>query len=106
MAGSEYSESPKPGKRYRHEGPRKHIIAYFFSILLTLIAFATVIAGEINTSFVYILLIVMAILQVIIQMSFWMHMKDRGHLFPIIGILGGVFVAFTLVVTAEYWTWW
>lgn len=106
MAGGEHIGSGEPVKRYRHEGPRKHIIAYIFSMLLTLIAFATVIAGEINTTFTYILLIVMAILQVIIQMSYWMHMKDRGHLFPIIGILSGVFVAFTLVVMAEYWAWW
>lgn len=75
-------------------------------MLLTLVAFATVMGGEINASFTYILLLVMAALQVVIQMGFWMHMKDRGHLFPIVGILTGVFVVFTIVIMAEYWTWW
>ncbi|ASS68522.1 MULTISPECIES: cytochrome C oxidase subunit IV family protein [unclassified Paenibacillus] len=100
------THSEEPAKRHKHEGPKKHIVAYIFSMLLTLVAFATVIGGEINTSFIYILLIIMAIMQVIIQMGFWMHMKDRGHLFPIVGILSGVFVVFTIVIMAEFWTWW
>ncbi|SDS38948.1 cytochrome c oxidase subunit 4 [Paenibacillaceae bacterium GAS479] len=106
MAANHSSHSEQPAKRHKHEGPRKHVIAYIFSLLLTLIAFATVIGGEINTSFIYILLLVMAALQVVIQMGFWMHMKDRGHLFPIVGIMTGVFVVFTIVIMAEYWTWW
>ncbi|OXM13530.1 cytochrome C oxidase subunit IV family protein [Paenibacillus herberti] len=106
MAANHSSHSEQPAKRHKHEGPRKHVVAYIFSLLLTLVAFATVIGGEINTSFIYILLLVMAALQVVIQMGFWMHMKDRGHLFPIVGIMTGVFVVFTIVIMAEYWTWW
>ncbi|QYR22613.1 cytochrome C oxidase subunit IV family protein [Paenibacillus sp. sptzw28] len=103
---TQHSAAEEHGKRHKQEGPRKHIIAFIFSILLTVIAFAAVSAGEINQSFVYIILVLMAVLQVFIQMSFWMHMKDRGHIFPIMGILMGVFVVFTLVVMAEYWAWW
>ncbi|MCM3748561.1 cytochrome C oxidase subunit IV family protein [Paenibacillus pasadenensis] len=106
MAANHTTHSEEPAKRHKHEGPRKHVVAYIFSMLLTLVAFATVMGGEINASFTYILLLVMAALQVVIQMGFWMHMKDRGHLFPIIGILTGVFVVFTIVIMAEYWTWW
>lgn len=100
------AEEHGQGQRHRHEGPRKHIVAFVFSILLTVIAFAMVSAGEVNTTFIYISLILMAILQVFIQMSFWMHMKDRGHVFPIVGITMGVFVVFTIVIMAEYWAWW
>ena len=39
------------------EGPKKHIIAFIFSILLTIIAFATGCGGEINTTFIYIILV-------------------------------------------------
>ncbi len=76
------------------------------SLALTIIAFAAVAAGEINTTFTYIILVVMAILQVFIQMAFWMHMKDRGHLFPDIAIIAGVFIVFTMVIMALYWVWW
>ncbi|MFC4776301.1 cytochrome C oxidase subunit IV family protein [Paenibacillus sp. GCM10023252] len=103
---SNHSAAEERTKRHKVEGPQKHIIAFIFSILLTLVAFATVAAGEVNETFIYILIVGMAILQVFIQMSFWMHMKDRGHLFPIVGILFGVFVVLTMVVMALYWTWW
>ena len=93
-------------KRHRMEGPQKHIVAFIFSILLTVIAFAAVASGEVNKNFVYIILVIMAILQVVIQLAFWMHMKDRGHLYPIIGIIFGVVVVLTMIVMALYWVWW
>ncbi|TJY40787.1 cytochrome C oxidase subunit IV [Cohnella pontilimi] len=93
-------------KRHRVEGPQKHIVAFVLSLALTIIAFAAVAAGDINTTFTYIILVAMAIIQVFVQLAFWMHMKDRGHLFPIIAIVAGVFVVFTAVITAVYWVWW
>ncbi|HIW34297.1 MAG TPA: cytochrome C oxidase subunit IV family protein, partial [Candidatus Paenibacillus intestinavium] len=72
----------------------------------TFTSFALVMAGEMNTDFVYILLVGLAIIQVFIQMAFWMHMKDRGHMFAIIAILTGVVVVFTCVIMALYWTRW
>ena len=48
----------------------------------------------------------MAVLQVILQMGFWMHLKDKGHLLPIIFMLGGFFIAGTCIVMALYWVWW
>jgi cytochrome c oxidase subunit IV len=105
MSGN-HSAVEETKKRHKHEGPQKHIISFIFSLVLTLIAFAVVASGEVNKDFIYILLVVMALGQVFIQMAFWMHMKDRGHLFPIIGILGGIVIVFTMVVMAEYWAWW
>jgi len=96
----------QPKKRVKHEGPKKHIIAYIFSLVLTILAFATVITGEVSVNFVYVMLVLMAGVQVFIQMAFWMHMKDRGHLFPIIGILSGVIIVFTMIIMAVYWVWW
>ncbi|GIP23581.1 MULTISPECIES: cytochrome C oxidase subunit IV family protein [Paenibacillus] len=92
--------------RHRTEGPQKHIIAFIFSIVLTLIAFATVAAGGVNTSFTIILLVVMAILQVLVQLGYWMHMKDKGHLIPILFLAFGFFVAGATVLTALYLVWW
>lgn len=105
MANNQASANER-AKRHKHEGPQKHIVAFIFSIALTFVAFAAVAAGEINTTFLYIILVVMAILQVFVQMAFWMHMKDRGHLFPTIGILGGVIIVITMIVMAQYWVWW
>jgi len=93
-------------RRHKVEGPQKHIVAFILSLALTIIAFAAVSAGEINTTFTYIILVTMAILQVFVQLAFWMHMKDRGHLFPIIAMFGGIVVVFLMVIMALYWVWW
>lgn len=105
MAGN-HSVSGEEAKRHKVEGPQKHIVAFILSLALTIIAFAAVAAGEINTTFTYIILMVMAFVQVFIQLAFWMHMKDRGHLFPIICMIAGVVVVFAMVITALYWVWW
>lgn len=106
MAAVNHSSSEETKKRHKHEGPQKHIVAYIMSLILTLVAFAAVMSGEVNASFIVFILLVMAGLQVFVQMGFWMHMKDRGHLYPIIGILTGVVVVFTMVIMAEFWAWW
>ncbi|MNZ46622.1 Cytochrome c oxidase subunit 4B [compost metagenome] len=92
--------------RHRHEGPQKHVVAFIFSIILTLIAFAAVAAGGVNTAFTVLILLVMAVLQVLVQLGYWMHLKDKGHMIPIIFMAGGFFVAATAVVAALYWMWW
>jgi Heme/copper-type cytochrome/quinol oxidase, subunit 4 len=106
MAAVNHSATEETKKRHKHEGPQKHIVAYIMSLVLTLIAFAAVIAGEVNTSFIIFILLMMAGLQVFVQMGFWMHMKDKGHGFATISILGGIVIAFTMIIMAEYWVWW
>lgn len=107
MAAEQLTSEDGTKRRHKHEGPQKHIIAFIFSIVLTLIAFAAVgAAGEVNTTFIIIILLVMAILQVVIQMGYWMHMKDKGHLLPILFIFGGAFIALTCIIMALYWVWW
>lgn len=103
---SNHSAAGEEARRHKVEGPRKHIVAFVLSLALTLIAFAAVASGEINTQFTYIILIGMALVQVFVQLAFWMHMKDRGHLFPIMGIIFGIIVVFTMVIMASYWVWW
>lgn len=106
MSANQHSMPEEGQRRHRHEGPQKHIVAFAFSMVLTLIAFAAVSAGGVNKSYVYILLITMAILQVLIQLGIWMHMKDRGHAFPILFIFGGATIAFTCIAMALFWVWW
>lgn len=103
---SNQSVSGEEARRHKMEGPQKHIVAFILSLALTIIAFAAVAAGGINTTFTYIILVLMALIQVFVQLAFWMHMKDRGHLFPIISIIAGVVVVFAMVIMAVYWVWW
>ncbi|GIP60959.1 cytochrome C oxidase subunit IV family protein [Paenibacillus sp. FSL W8-0186] len=106
MVNQHNNEGSMVKHRHRHEGPQKHVVAFIFSIVLTAIAFATVAAGGVNTAFTVILLIAMAILQVLVQLGYWMHLKDKGHMIPIIFMAGGFFVAGLCIIAALYWMWW
>lgn len=106
MVNQESNGSSTVKHRQRHEGPGKHIIVFIFSIVLTLIAFAAVAASGVNIVLVILMLLVMAVMQVLVQLGYWMHMKDKGHMIPIIFMVGGFFVAVTTIIAALYWMWW
>jgi cytochrome c oxidase subunit 4 len=89
-----------------HEGPRNHYFAFALSIVLTMLAFAGVIYGGLDRGFVLAFIVILAVVQAVFQMLYWMHMKDRGHLYPIMFIVMGAFVAVCAVITAVYWMWW
>lgn len=93
-------------ERHRLEGPKNHYLSYIISIVLTMLAFAIVLYGGIDRSFIILFLVGLAVVQIIFQLAYWMHMKDRGHFFPILGLCFGTFVALTAVVMAVFWLWW
>jgi cytochrome c oxidase subunit 4 len=93
-------------ERHRLEGPRNHYLSYIISIVLTMLAFAMVLYGGLDRSFIIMFLVGLAIVQIIFQLAYWMHMKDRGHFFPILGLAFGAFVALTAVIMSVYWLWW
>lgn len=92
--------------RHRLEGPRNHYLSYIVSIVLTMLAFAAVLYAGLDRSFLMWFLIGLAVVQVIFQLYYWMHMKERGHLYAIIGLCFGAFVALLCLAAAVYWTWW
>lgn len=89
----------------RHEGLRNHLITFVISIILTILAFAAVTIPGISKGFVYSLLVLMAILQVVVQLGFWMHLKDRGHFWPTLSIIFGALVVVYAVASAVFWIW-
>jgi cytochrome c oxidase subunit 4 len=101
----------KPADRVKrtegHEGPKNHIVGFAISIFLTILAFVAVANIEtLDRTFVLMLLVAMAIVQVVVQLAFWMHMKDKGHFFPVLFLATGCFIVFTAVIMSQYWVWW
>jgi cytochrome c oxidase subunit 4 len=47
----------------------------------------------------------MAILQVIVQLAFWMHLKDRGHFWPTLAMIFGALCIVYVVASAVFWIW-
>lgn len=105
---SENHQQPASGPKVRHktEGPKNHYLTFAASIILTMLAFAAVLYGGMSKAFLVPFLVIMAIAQVILQLAYWMHMKDRGHVYPIIGLSFGAIIALTAVAAGVYWIWW
>ncbi|HEX7056114.1 MAG TPA: cytochrome C oxidase subunit IV family protein [Bacilli bacterium] len=104
---AEQAKSQEIKGRPVHEGPRNHLLAFLISIILTALAFLTVIyADYLDSFFVWGFLIILAVFQAGIQAIFWMHLKDRGNLHQRIFIVGGAFIAFTVILAGVYWVWW
>jgi cytochrome c oxidase subunit IV len=95
-----------PAKRHKVEGPTNHFLAYIISILLTMLSFAIVIYGGLDHAFLIIFLLALGITQAMFQVYVWMHGKERGHLFPLMFLFTGAFVAITAQLAAVYWIWW
>jgi len=106
MSAQDQSDQQPVKHRHRAEGPSKHVVVFIFSIILTLIALAAAAAGGVNTPFTIIIMVVMAILRFLVQLGYWMHLKDKGHLMPILFMAFGFFVAFTCIIMALFWVWW
>ncbi|RKN61397.1 cytochrome C oxidase subunit IV family protein [Paenibacillus ginsengarvi] len=105
MAANHHSASEPTSKRHIHEGPKNHYLAFALSILLTVLAFVVVYA-EIGRTFTILFIVVLGIIQAVFQLAFWMHMKDRGHVYAITGIAFGFIIALTGVAAVVYWIWW
>ncbi|WP_274364396.1 cytochrome C oxidase subunit IV family protein [Paenibacillus thermotolerans] len=104
MSNMEHSNAEQP-RKHRHEGPRNHLLAFALSILLTAFAFIAVMNTEIEPWWVIVFILTLAIFQAVIQLAYWMHMKDRGHFLPIIGIAFGFIVALTAVASGLLMSW-
>lgn len=89
-----------------HEGPKNHLITFALSLLLTFIAFMATANPSLSTGFVMFLLAAMAFAQAVMQLAYWMHMKDKGHFYPKLFLSMGGIVAFLGFIAAVYWMWW
>jgi len=106
MAANHHSASEHTSKRpHVHEGPKNHYLAFILSLVLTALAFAVVMA-EMGRTFTILFILTLGIIQVVFQLAFWMHMKDRGHGYAIVGLITGAIVALTGVAAVVYWIWW
>jgi cytochrome c oxidase subunit 4 len=88
------------------EEMRYHIISFSMMIFLTFIAFAAVGFKEVSKSFTPPFILLLAIVQVIFQLYYFMHMKHKGHEAPSMFIFSGALVAFIIILTFTTIIWW
>ncbi|MBS4207751.1 cytochrome c oxidase subunit IVB [Bacillus sp. FJAT-50079] len=87
------------------EEMRHQVISFAISIFLTLVAFGAVYAGF-DKWFVIPVILLLAAVQVIFQLYYFMHMNQKGHEAPQLFIYGGVIIGFATIVCFLTIVWW
>lgn len=89
-----------------HEGMRNHYITFALSLILTALAFFAVMNPNISAGFTYMFIVLLAMVQAVLQLLFWMHMKDRGHLYARLAFIIVALILLPIFIVAIFWIWW
>lgn len=84
---------------------RHQVISFAISIFLTLVAFGAVAAGF-DKWFVIPFILLLALVQVIFQLYYFMHMNEKGHEAVQLFIYGGVIIGFVTILGFVTIVWW
>lgn len=87
------------------EEMRHQVISFAISIFLTLCAFGAVAAGF-DKWFIIPFILLLALIQVIFQLYYFMHMSQKGHEAPQLFIYGGVIIGFVTILAFLTIVWW
>lgn len=93
-------------KKKNKEEMQKQLITFALMIGFTLVAFIIVVTGTMDKMVVIPILLVLAIVQVIFQFYYFMHLKHAGHEMASVMIFGGVWAAFLAICALNVITWW
>ncbi|HHW38254.1 MAG TPA: cytochrome c oxidase subunit IVB [Bacillales bacterium] len=94
-------------KAANKEEMNQQFIVFALTILLTILAFAAVVFTDtVSMWFVAPFIFVLAVVQVIFQLFYFMHMKHKGHEAPILFIFSGVLVAAVSILALMTVVWW
>ncbi|TYR79917.1 cytochrome c oxidase subunit IVB [Priestia megaterium] len=102
--GTNHSNSgnPKLDLEYRKkknaEDMRMQLVSFCLMIFLTLIAFYAVWNDNFSGWFIVPVIILLAVVQVIFQLYYFMHMNHKGHEAPTLFLYSGVLVALLTIL--------
>ncbi|KYD04382.1 cytochrome c oxidase subunit IVB [Heyndrickxia sporothermodurans] len=101
--------NPRVDYEYRRrksaEEMKYQVVSFVLMILLTLIAFGAV-AADLSKWFTIPVILLMAVVQVIFQLYYFMHMSHKGHEAPQLFLFSGAFVGFLTLLTFFTIIWW
>lgn len=92
----ENSAHPKVDVQFRRkknlEDMRYQVISFALMIFLTIIAFVAIGYEGISDAFAVLTILLLAVVQVIFQLYYFMHMSHKGHELPAMFLYSGVLV--------------
>ncbi|MDQ0227043.1 cytochrome c oxidase subunit IVB [Metabacillus niabensis] len=110
MANNHNSTNPKVDLVYRRkknaEEMKHQVITFGMMIFLTIVAFIAVGYDGIGEWFKVPFIITLAVIQVIFQLYYFMHMSHKGHEMSALFLFSGVFVAALTVLAFTTIIWW
>ncbi|WP_211654527.1 cytochrome c oxidase subunit IVB [Planococcus alpniumensis] len=92
-------------KRKRATEMRSQLTSFAMMIFLTLIAF-TVVAADFSNYLIVPIILLLAAIQVVLQLYNFMHMSNKGHGMMAFFMFSGMFVAFLTVLAMVTIVWW
>ncbi|NGQ95152.1 cytochrome C oxidase subunit IV [Brevibacillus sp. SYP-B805] len=105
MAAHANQDMTQRKPKIKKEGAKRHLVAFAASIILTILAFVAVAYDVVPAGFTVPFIIFLAIVQAFFQLYVWMHLDQKGHEFPRVGIYAGIFVIAFMIFTFVYWVW-
>jgi len=104
------SGNPRVDIEYRRkknaEEMRYQVVSFALMIFLTLIAFACVYFKGFTAWFTIPIIILLAVVQVIFQLYYFMHMSHKGHEAPSLFLYSGVLVGSITILAFSTIIWW
>ncbi len=82
---------------------RKHIISYIIMMVISIAAFLMVANEVMSPVAMTVALVVMAAILVFLQLADFMHLDQKGHLFPLIFISNGLFWGMIFILVIVIW---
>jgi cytochrome c oxidase subunit 4 len=80
--------------------------AFGLSVAFTLFAFIAVGTNAVESALgLGLFILLLAVIQVAVQLFYFMHLKERGHHFPLFSITTGLFVAIVSIYGMLQWLW-
>ncbi|MBY0144614.1 cytochrome c oxidase subunit IVB [Neobacillus niacini] len=111
MANSQLnSGNPRVDIEYRRkksaEEMKQQVVSFALMIFLTLIAFAAVAMKGASAWFVVPFILLLAAVQVVFQLYYFMHMKHKGHEAPSMFLYSGLLVGLITILAFTTIIWW
>ncbi|WP_108669823.1 cytochrome c oxidase subunit IVB [Peribacillus acanthi] len=104
------STNPKIDLEYRRkknaEDMRYQVITFALMIFLTLIAFVAVGYDGFSHWFIVPFIVLLAVIQVIFQLYYFMHMSHKGHEAPTLFLYSGLGIGLITVLAFVTIVWW
>ncbi|MCM2674852.1 cytochrome C oxidase subunit IV family protein [Alkalicoccobacillus plakortidis] len=85
-------------KRSHKAEIKKQIVAFALMIFLTFLAFAAVATDFVPRTLAIPFILILAVVQLALQLLFFMHMKDKDHAWVNVFMITGIFITLPTIV--------